>query len=94
MKVKLLPLLLAVIICFVAFAPVAMAATDYCQRLGKCTTSLTATNAGKRYIGITLGAAYPMMLPTNMVVFLELGNRHVIMSTTISTTITNVPVDM
>ena len=56
--------------------------------------SLTATNAGKRYIGITLGAAYPMMLPTNMVVFLELGNRHVIMSTTISTTITNVPVDM
>lgn len=33
MKVKLLPLLLAVIICFVAFAPVALAATDYCQRL-------------------------------------------------------------
>ena len=33
MKVKLLPLLLAVIICFVAFAPVAMAATDYSQRL-------------------------------------------------------------
>ena len=56
--------------------------------------SLTATNAGKSYIGITLGVAYPMMLPTNMVVFLELGNRHVIMSTTISTTITNVPVDM
>lgn len=88
MKVKLLPLLLAVIICFVAFAPVAMAATDYCQRL------VNGNQCGKTLYWYYTGRSISYDASTNMVVFLELGNRHVIMSTTISTTITNVPVDM